>query len=464
MVQLYHMAFSGKKAALLLLGDIVVFALSLLLTLVLRYQSDFSLAIIQVHAAPFAALFLLWVLVFYMAGLYGKRVVLFKSELPGMILRTQIFNIVLAALFFFFIPEIGIAPKTNLAIYLGISLAGIYVWRAVLFPRLTRPASREGAAVVAAGREVDELVREVNGNPRYPFEFRVAVTPESLQSEFGGFADELVRKNVSMLVVDMEHDASQKILSKLYDLSFVTERQLMDFYRVYEEVFDRVPLSLLQYDWFLKNASLSASGFYATLKRVVDIAGGVVMGIVTALITPFVFIAMRLEGPGPLFLRQERLGLGGSRIITYKFRSMRFDYAASATWVKEEEQKKDDNRITRVGAVLRRTSLDEFPQFLNVLRGEISLIGPRNDIAGLGERLAEAIPYYNIRYTIKPGITGWAQINQQYEQGNISPQSIEETKMRLAYDFYYIKHRSLALDIVIALKTFKRMLFRVSAW
>jgi lipopolysaccharide/colanic/teichoic acid biosynthesis glycosyltransferase len=122
------------------------------------------------------------------------------------------------------------------------------------------------------------------------------------------------------------------------------------------------------------------------------------------------------------------------------------------------------NRVTKLGAFLRLTSLDEFPQFMNILSGELSLIGPRNDMEVLAGRLAEAIPYYNVRYIVKPGITGWAQINQQYEQGNISPQSVEETKTRLAYDFYYIKNRSLTLDIVIALKTVKRMLFRLSSW
>ncbi len=130
---------------------------------------------------------------------------------------------------------------------------------------------------------------------------------------------------------------------------------------------------------------------------------------------------------------------------------------------KEEKHEGQQNYVTRVGAFLRTSSLDEFPQCINILRGEISLIGPRNDILGLANRLADAIPYYSIRYIVKPGITGWAQINQQYEQGNISPQSIEETKTRLAYDFYYIKNRSFALDIVIALKTVKRMLFRVSS-
>ncbi|HQT82867.1 MAG TPA: sugar transferase, partial [Candidatus Paceibacterota bacterium] len=105
-----------------------------------------------------------------------------------------------------------------------------------------------------------------------------------------------------------------------------------------------------------------------------------------------------------------------------------------------------------------------FPQFINILKGELSLIGPRNDIEALGIRLADAIPYYMARYSVRPGITGWAQINQRYEPGNVSPQSIKETKVRLAYDFYYLKHRSFGLDIVIALKTLKRMFFRVSSF
>jgi lipopolysaccharide/colanic/teichoic acid biosynthesis glycosyltransferase len=138
---------------------------------------------------------------------------------------------------------------------------------------------------------------------------------------------------------------------------------------------------------------------------------------------------------------------------------MQKNISASKEWTHEGE-----NRITKVGAFLRRTSLDEFPQFVNIIRGEISLVGPRNDILGLGERLAEALPFYKKRYMVVPGITGWAQINQQYEQGNVSPQSIEETKVRLAYDFYYLKHRSLGLDIIIAIKTIKRMFFRVSSW
>jgi lipopolysaccharide/colanic/teichoic acid biosynthesis glycosyltransferase len=450
----------GRKAILLLFaGDIAVFTCALWLTLLFRYGALPNQDLLLDHLLPFGLLFILWVIVFYMAGLYGKRIILFKSRLWGIILRVQLLNIVLGALFFFFFPGIGIAPKTNLVLYLFVSLALIFFWRIGLFPRITHPSTRTRAALIGTGPEVWELVEEVNNNPRYHLEFVVIEEAEALVRDFDLFAQKIVEAKVSLLVVDTTHDALRPLLGRIYELALVThDYQFTDFYDIYEEVFDRVPLSLLEYGWFLKNVSDPASSFYFFAKRLIDLTGGVVMGIITILLVPFLWIAMRLEGSGPLLIGQDRIGLNGAHVRAYKFRSMRFSDAG--VWIKEGKE----NYVTKVGAFLRQTSLDEFPQFINILRGELSLIGPRNDIRALGDRLAEAVPYYNIRYVVKPGITGWAQINQQYEQGNISPQSVEETKTRLAYDFYYIKNRSLALDIVIALKTVKRMLFRVSSW
>lgn len=451
------MTFSGRySATLLFLGDIVIFFASLWITLLLRYGALPSRELLGDHLGSFSLLFALWILVFYMAGLYGKRVILFKSALFGVILRTQIANIILAALFFFFLPSIGIAPKTNLLLYLIVSLALILVWRLALFPRITRPAARERAALIGAGREMHELAEEVNGNSHYHLSFVLAATADEMKADFEGFTKRLKDERVALLVIDAERDTIRPLLPNLYELAFVRPGYpVLDFHEVYEEVFDRVPLSLLEYDWFLKNLSGTEESFYLASKRLIDIAGGLLMGLVTVLVTPVLFLLMRLEGPGPVFITQERIGQYGARVRAYKFRSMRF--SDEGKWKGEGE-----NKVTKLGTLLRLTSLDEFPQFINILKGEVSLIGPRNDIRALGDRLGEAIPYYNMRYIVKPGITGWAQINQKYEPGNISPQSIEETKVRLAYDFYYIKNRSLALDIVIALKTVKRMLFRVA--
>lgn len=432
------MIISGKRASFLLFaGDIAAFGVSLYLTLWLRYGAMPSGAMLAPYGVPFMFIFVLWALVFYSAGLYSKRLALFPSRLPDALFKTQMANILFAALFFFLIPTFGIAPKTILALYLIVSLALIFLWRLVLYPRLSIDQNRERAILLAYGAEADELFAEVNGNSRYGIEF---------------VARELAGVHAPIIVVDkMNGDATA--LSE-----FAREgKQVVAFEDMYEEVFDRVPLSRLERAWFREHTASPESAFYTIAKRSIDIIGGIIMGLITGIITPFVALALQIEYPGSVFIVQTRFGKRGTRIRTFKFRSMRF--GDRSAWKGE-----DENKTTRVGSFLRKVSLDEFPQFINVLRGELSLIGPRNDLLALGQRLAEALPYYMMRYAITPGITGWAQINQQYEQGNVSPQSIEETRMRLAYDFYYLKHRSLGLDIVIALKTIKRMFFRVSSW
>jgi lipopolysaccharide/colanic/teichoic acid biosynthesis glycosyltransferase len=452
---------SRRAFALLFIGDLVVFVFSLWLTLLVRYQAIPSQELINMHIGPFALLFIVWLLIFYMGGFYDKRAVLFKRDMSGRLIRTQILNIVIAALFFFFVPAFGITPKASLFIYFVISLALILFWRLVLSSRLTERHSRMDALVIGAGPEVRELTEELNGNPRYALYCRDSIDPTSVTTEaFGAALDSAAGKH-RLLIVDTRDVAVAPLVPLIYQRAFEGGTyEVVDLLTLYEEVFDRVPLSLVGYEWFFRYATRRVSGLYLAAKRIIDIVGGLVMAVITIIVTPFIWVAMTLEGPGPLFIAQDRIGEHESRVRSYKFRSMRVNKSASSDWTVDEKQ---DNPVTKVGAFLRLTSLDEFPQFVNILTGELSLIGPRNDIEGLGKRLAEALPYYRVRYLVKPGITGWAQVNQQYEQGNISPQSIEETKMRLAYDFYYLKHRSLVLDIIIALKTVKRMLFRLAS-
>ncbi len=424
---------------LLFAGDLIAFGVALYLTLWLRYLEVPSESVLSPYIVPFFFLFIFWTLVFYSAGLYSKRLVLFPSRLPDALLKTQLANIVFAALFFFLIPTFGITPKTILALYFIVSLALIFFWRLVVYPRMATRRFREQAALIASGIEAEELFAEVNGNSRYGIEF-CSREPTDVRAK--------------IFVVD-KSTVDEKALNAL-----VSEgKQIVLFEDLYEEVFDRVPLSQLGRAWFRENVASTDPFFYTFLKRCADIIGGLLMGFLTLLVAPFIYIANLFEGPGPLFIAQERFGQHGARIRVHKFRSMQKNLASSGEWTNEGE-----NRVTTVGAFLRQTSLDEFPQFINIIRGELSLIGPRSDILGLGERLANALPYYEVRYLATPGITGWAQINQQYEPGNASPQSIEETKVRLAYDFYYLKHRSLGLDIIIALRTFKRMFFRISSW
>jgi lipopolysaccharide/colanic/teichoic acid biosynthesis glycosyltransferase len=252
---------------------------------------------------------------------------------------------------------------------------------------------------------------------------------------------------VSIIVIDLEHDKVKSILPALYSLIFCKVR-FVAMYKVYEDVFKRIPFSILQYNWFLENISTSPKKVYDAIKRLIDIILSFIGGVVSLVVYPFVFLAIALDDGGAFFIVQERIGREGKKIKIIKFRSMKT--SDKGIWVKEE-----DERITRVGKILRRLRIDELPQFWNVLLGDLSLIGPRPDIYDLGIRLDKEIPYYAVRNVIQPGLSGWAQVNQ-----DLPPQSVEETKLRLAYDLYYVKNRSFILDIRIILKTIRTLLSR----
>ena len=180
------------------------------------------------------------------------------------------------------------------------------------------------------------------------------------------------------------------------------------------------------------------------VKRLVDIIGGLGGMLILCLIYPWVAIAILIESKRPIIFTQARLGQGGRPFTVVKFRTMHQDAEADgqAQWAK-----RGDPRMTRVGRFLRRIHLDEFPQFWNVLRGELSLVGPRPERPVLVAELEKQIPFYRARLLVKPGITGWAQVN--YGKGA----SIEGSAEKLEYDLYYIKHRGLIMDIWIILRT-----------
>ena len=449
-----------RELLILIGGDLASFILALWLTLAVRYFAWPDTELIESHFGPFLILSGVWLLVFYIGGLYDKHTSFLKSLIFSRILNIQVVNIVIAALLFTVIP-FGIAPKTNLVLYLIISVCLITAWRMYLF-RYFSPKLQHKAILIADGPEAIELVDEINNNDRYNYTF-VRLIDSTVARETPDFEKKLLalieKENIQIIVANPHGAYAETLLPALFDLAFLDFKfTFLDFYKVYEDTFDRVPLSALRYEWFLAHVSQSKSPVYDFFKRVLDITGSVLLGTVFLLMLPFVWIAMRIEGAGNLFITQERIGQYNKLVTVYKIRTMTQNLSASATWTTEDSKR--GNVITKVGAILRKLSIDEIPQIWTILKGDMSLIGPRNDIVGLGNRLAEEIPYYKIRNFVKPGVTGWAQTNQHYMANNISPQSIEESRVRLAYDLYYVKNRSIGLDVAIALKTVKTVLSR----
>ena len=215
---------------------------------------------------------------------------------------------------------------------------------------------------------------------------------------------------------------------------------------LYEEMTGRVPIHHLESDWIIRSFvdEVRMSGFYDLFKRALDILGGITGMLILVLFSPFLALAVALDSGFPVFYSQLRLGRGGSRFRIYKFRTM---YQQAGVDNGARTTMENDPRVTRVGNFLRKTRLDELPQFWNVLRGDMSLVGPRAEIPELVADYQKQIPFYRARLLVKPGLTGWAQINYGYVT------SVTETGVKLEYDLYYIKHRTISMDVQIILRT-----------
>ena len=441
--------YNKKEGVFLLLGDVLVFVVSLWVALFLRNLALPSQELFLLHLQPFSFIFVAWVASFFVAGLYGKHTLLFKSRLPTLLLNTQIINSVLAVAFFYFVPALTITPKILLFIYLVVSFVFILLWRTKLVSYLGF-RKKQKAFLVGEGKEIHELYQEVNNNSRYSLLF---VGFLDVGKEGFDIEDDLVRpvyeNGISVIVVDSKSEKIEPLLPHLYNLIFANVR-FTDMHKVYEDIFDRVPLSLLRYNWFLQNISSASHSVYDTLKRAMDIIVSLLALVISLIFYPFVFLAIKLDDGGSVFSHQDRIGKGGRIIHLLKFRTMTKD--DGGVWGANE------NRITRVGAFLRKSRIDELPQLWNVLFGSISLIGPRPEFPDPVKQYTALVPYYNIRHLITPGLSGWAQIyHENHPHHGID---VEETKNKLSYDLYYIKNRSIMLDIKIALLTIKTLLSR----
>jgi lipopolysaccharide/colanic/teichoic acid biosynthesis glycosyltransferase len=211
----------------------------------------------------------------------------------------------------------------------------------------------------------------------------------------------------------------------------------------YEYAFGRVPVEDLSYEWFLSVLHLYQRRYSRAIKRCLDLAGASLLLLLTLPLFPLLALFV-YQTEGPIFLRQSRLGEHGKVFTIFKFRTMHADAEAQgqAVWASAQ-----DPRLTRTGGIMRRLRLDELPQILNVLHGEMSLVGPRPERPEFLAELSGRVPYWTRRHLIKPGLTGWAQVRQGYAA------SAEQTATKLSYDFWYLRHRSLTVDLAILLRT-----------
>jgi sugar transferase (PEP-CTERM system associated) len=227
--------------------------------------------------------------------------------------------------------------------------------------------------------------------------------------------------------------------------------EVIDAPTFYEQLTGKLLIENITPSWFIFSEGFRITPLLIVSKRVCDILFSVMGLFLTLPLIPVIMLIIKADSPGPVFLRQVRVGEKEKKFVLYKFRTMCHDAETKtgAVWAQ-----KDDPRVTRVGMFLRVSRLDEIPQLYNVLRGDMGFIGPRPERPEFVEKLKDIIPFYSNRHFVKPGITGWAQVKYPYGA------SVEDSIEKLRYDLYYIKNLSIILDMVIVLETIKVVLFR----
>jgi sugar transferase (PEP-CTERM system associated) len=226
---------------------------------------------------------------------------------------------------------------------------------------------------------------------------------------------------------------------------------VLDLAAFYERAKSEVPIDSLKASWLVYGHGFVQGRARQIAKRAFDILCSSILLLLASPVMLLTILAIKLDSPGPIIYRQERVGLGGRIFMCLKFRSMRTDAEKDgvARWAA-----KNDSRVTRIGAFIRKTRIDELPQLLSVLKGEMSLVGPRPERPSFVAQLREQIPFYDVRHSVKPGVTGWAQVRYSYGA------SLEDARRKHQFDLYYVKNNSLFLDLLVLIETVSVVLFR----
>jgi sugar transferase (PEP-CTERM system associated) len=264
------------------------------------------------------------------------------------------------------------------------------------------------------------------------------------------------RLGVNRVVVSLSDQRGKLPMDRLLDVRLRSGVVFDHLASVYEEYTGKIALENLRPSWLIFSSGFRKTRLFLLTKRATDIVAAVFGLLLSLPLVAVTALLVKLDSPGdPVFYHQERVGLNGTTFIIHKFRTMRSDAEARTgpVWSAGD----DDPRITRVGRFLRKTRLDEVPQLWNVLRGDMSLIGPRPERPQFVEQLTSQIPYYGQRHVVKPGVTGWAQVRYSYGA------SVEDSLEKMQYDLYYVKHLSLRFDLLIALETIKIVVLRRGA-
>jgi len=426
------------RQTVLFFGDLVSGYLALFLTIVFGFWGNFSWQIFWQHLFPFTLLYFFWFILFYIFGLYDLNLIRPKFEFLARTGQCFLVCLGLGIAFFYIIPFFGITPKVNLLINIVIFAVLISIWRRCFY-YIFSSFYIKNIAFLGKNPLVKTLAKEIESNPHFGYKVVKFIDPKK------PFFPQLKGKKIDSLIIAKDITSQPKLIKELYKC-LPLKINLMELSQAYELLLHKIPIGFLNQSWFLRNLREDEKKIYDNIKRIEDIVLAIIIIILTLPLWLIFSILIKLEDKGPVFYKQERVGKNKKTFLLWKFRSMKPNSEKKG---KPRWAEKDDPRVTKTGRFLRRSHLDEIPQMLNILKGDISLVGPRPERPEFVRKLEKEIPHYHLRHIIKPGFTGWAQIKFRYAR------SVMDSLEKFQYDLYYIKNRSLFLDLGILLKTFQ---------
>ncbi len=435
------------KKIIFFTGDTICLYFALFLALLIRYNFNISDNLFFKHIPYFTTLYIMWLVILYALRLYEtNKIIKNKYEIIVSIINFSIMNFFLSVLYFYITPQNIITPKTILV--LNILIFGIlfYIWRFFANKALYRYKIQQNSLVITNN---PDLLKSINQKPELELNIKTYINPLNNinldlieKTSIENLEDYLENNKIQSIVIDddllFDNNISGKLL-KCINLKI----EVIKTTEFYEKYLGKVVLKNINQMWLISNLNENKKFIFDFGKNIFEKIFTFILLILSLIIVPFIIIGIKVGSRGPIFFKQYRTGKNGENFLAMKFRTM-IDNAEKngAQWAS-----KNDSRITKFGKFLRKTRLDEIPQFINILKGDMSLIGPRPERPEFIESLEKEIPFYSHRLLVKPGLSGWAQINYPY--GNTIDDAIE----KLEYDLYYIKNRNLALDISIILKT-----------
>ena len=449
MIRLFNVYYPVRTLVLFGVETLVVCG-SFLLAVLIRFQQD-SFLVLNYEGGYYKVLMAtgLALVCNYYLDLYDLPRLRSQSEVfVRLLVVVGLLALVLAALGFLF-PVIMLGHGTFLT-GLTILTFGLVGWRSLYGWLMQRPLLRERVYVLGAGKRAETLVEALRTRSELGMELvgwtgalgNGSLTREELTKRLQSLRES---GRVDRIIVALGDRRGTMPVRDLLDLR-LSGIAVEDATALLEKITGKIEVDELHPSWLIFSEGFRLSVAILTARRLFAMVLSSICLLVCLPLVPFIILGIKLSSPGPVFYRQKRVGRHGAIFTCYKFRTMRANAEADtgATWASD-----DDPRITRFGQFLRKMRLDEIPQFWNVLKGDMGFVGPRPERPEFVEWLAGEIPYYHLRHIIRPGITGWAQINYPYGA------SVEDAREKLRYDLYYIKNISLGLDLYVVVQTLK---------